>query len=113
MAGFSSNVAESPRSRSAQRFSFPLNLLPPQSCQAVAGSILEGEREKWLRKGLETGDPKACDTFARTSLCWRTRVYPLILFHIHHRDICYSTEDAFGGFGCFIDNAFGISDRFP
>ena len=24
-----------------------------------------------------------------------------------------SPEDAFGGFGCFIDNAFGISDRFP
>ena len=24
-----------------------------------------------------------------------------------------STEDAFGGFGCFIDDAFGISDRFP
>ena len=47
------------------------------------------------------------------SLCWRTRVYPSILFHIHHRDIYYSTEDAFGGFGCFIDNAFGISDRFP
>ena len=38
--------------------------------------------------------------------------YPSILF-IQHRDIWYLTEDAFGGFGCFIDNAFGISDRFP
>jgi hypothetical protein len=32
---------------------------------------------------------------------------------IHHRDIWHSTEDAFGGLCCFIDNAFGISDGFP
>lgn len=30
-----------------------------------------------------------------------------------HRDICYSLEDALGGFGCYIDKAFGFSDRFP
>jgi predicted metalloprotease len=26
------------------------------------------QRMTWLRKGLETGDPKACDTFANSRL---------------------------------------------